>query len=112
MTAARPFAEDLPQPENLPPVTSEIDMTEEPFDRLGQVADGQDERGAQLLAMDEEEGTAADFRQRELHCRNRAEQCSRHDMRGTYLGFAARYAAQAACLEAEGVDGPMKLTIV
>ena len=98
-------------------------MTDAPDDAPESAARGEDGGPPESPARGEDGGPPEDragapadsagyFRERETHCRNRAEECGRPERRSTYLGFAARYAALARGLEDEYADGAVKLTIV
>lgn len=78
------------------------------FSQRSALADWEGEGGA-LQSMISESRNSAYFRERESHCRAVADECCRPGMRSTYLGFAARYAALARYLEADGHPMPLKI---
>ena len=78
----------------------------------GSIATWEEEGGALQSRSREFPRSASYFRDREGHCRARARECARSEMRSTYLGFAARYAALARWLEGGTGDVGVKLTIV
>ena len=78
----------------------------------GPIARWEEEGGALPSCSGEFPRTASYFRDREGHCRARARECVLSEMRSTYLGFAARYAALARGIEAGNGDLGVKLKIV
>lgn len=79
------------------------------FNRVGAIAGWENEGGALEPIISGDRHSVAYFRDREALCRSRANECRRPEMRSTYLGFAARYAALARYLDAAEIRAEMTI---